>query len=80
MFEQRGIKRNNQKRLAVEHAAQQQRASRAAPSRRVDTQQPMYKSSRPSHSGGGALDAWSLLLLLPIVWLTLRQRRAVEVS
>ncbi len=80
VFEQRGIKRNNQKRLAVEHAAQQQRASRAAPSRRVDAQQPMYNSSRPSHSGGGALDVWSLLLLLPIVWLTLRQRRAVEVS
>jgi len=80
VFGQRGIKRSNQQRLAVEHAAQQQRASRVAPSRRADTQQPMYNSSRPSHSGGGALNAWSLLLLLPIVWLTLRQRKSVEMS
>jgi len=76
VFEQRGIKRNNRQRLAVEHAAQQQRASRSAPPRRVDTRQPMYSSNRPSHRGGGALDTWTLLLLLPLVWLTLRQRKA----
>lgn len=78
VFEQLGIKRTNKTRLAVEHAAQQQRASRGAISRRVDSQQPMYSNSRPSHSGSGALDAWSLLLLLPVIWIILRQRKAVE--
>ncbi|MEJ2466441.1 MAG: VIT and VWA domain-containing protein [Candidatus Thiodiazotropha sp.] len=78
IFDQRGIKRTNQQRLAVEAAARQQRASQPAPSRRVDTQQPMYSSPRPhfgggSH-GGGALDGWSLLLLLPLVWLSLSAR------
>lgn len=80
VFAQRGIERHNKKRLAAEHAAQQQRASRAAPSHRVDTSQPMYSTDRPSHSGAGALDALSLLLLLPLIWLALRERRAVEIS
>ena len=71
VFDARGIKRNNRARLAVEQAAQQQRAQRPVVSRRVDSQQPMYSSSRARHSsGGGALDAWTLLLLLPLVWLT----------
>jgi hypothetical protein len=36
----------------------------------------MYTSSRPHFggSGGGALDAWSLLLLAPLVWLSLSGR------
>ncbi len=75
VFERRGIKRSNRARLALEHAAQQQRAQRSAVSRRVDTQQPMYTSKRASHSGGGALDVWSLLLLLPLVWLLWQSRR-----
>jgi Ca-activated chloride channel family protein len=76
VFEQRGIQRNNQQRLAVEEAARQQRASQPAPSRRVDSQQPMYSSNRPHFggSGGGALDGWSLILLLPLLWLTLSGR------
>ena len=75
MFAAHGIERHNRKRLAVEQAAQQSRAQQAAPSRRVDQQQPMYKSPRPSFSGGGALDAWTLVLLLPLIWLGWRQRR-----
>ena len=75
VFVQRGIERSNQQRLAIESTAQQQRASRPALSRRVDNHQPMYQSSRPSHSGGGALDIWSLLLLLPLVWFTWYQRQ-----
>ena len=72
VFDAHGIKRSNQARLATEEAARQQRAKRPAVSRRVDSQQPMYTSSRASHrSGGGALDTWSLLLMLPIVWLVL---------
>jgi len=35
----------------------------------------MYSSNRASHSGSGALDAWTLLLFLPLVWITLRRRR-----
>jgi Ca-activated chloride channel homolog len=78
IFDQRGIKRTNQQRLALEEAARQQRAGQPAPSRRVDTQQPMYSSPRPHFGGGGhgggALDGWSLLLLLPLVWLSFSAR------
>jgi Ca-activated chloride channel family protein len=76
VFEQQGIERANKKRLAVEQAAQQQRAQRAPVSRRVDTQQPMYSSNRASHSSGaGALDGWTLLLLLPLLCLGWLQSR-----
>ena len=69
VFQQKGIKRSNQQRLVIEAAAQQQRASRPAPSRRVDNSQPMYSKPRPSFShGGGALDGWTLLLFLPLLW------------
>jgi Ca-activated chloride channel family protein len=76
-FSARSIERRNQRRRTVEQAAQQQRAQRAPVSRRVDQQQPMYHSSRPSHSGGsGALDVWSLLLVLPLLAVFVRARRA----
>ncbi len=73
-FDQRGIKRLNRDRVATETVARQQRASQAPVSRRVDQTQPMYSTPRPhfggGHHGGGALDGWSLLMLLPLVWLT----------
>ena len=72
-FAKHGIARDNQARVATEQAAQNQRAQRAAPSRRVDTQQPMYSNPRPSH-GGGSFDPLALLILLPLVWLALRTR------
>lgn len=78
VFDQRGIQRSNRQRLAVEETARQQRASQQALSHRVDSQQPMYSTSRPHYgagSGGGALDVWSLLLLLPLAWLTLPRRQ-----
>jgi Ca-activated chloride channel family protein len=70
VFDAHGIERGNRDRLAVEEAARQQRAQRAAVSRRADSQQPMYSANRPSHggSGGGALDPWAVLLLLPLAW------------
>ncbi len=74
VFDAHGIQRNNQMRRVTEQAARQQRAQDPAVSRRVDSQQPMYSSSRPSHKGGGALDAWTLLLLLPLLWLKYRIR------
>jgi len=76
VFDAHGIRRSNKARLAIEEAARQQRARRPAVSRRVDSQQPMYSSNRASHSGSGALDAWTLLLFLPLVWITLRRRLA----
>ena len=78
VFEQRGIKRSNKQRLAVERTAQQHRAGRAAPSRRVDSGQQMYNTGRPSHSGSGALDTWSLMLFLPLIWIVLGRRKSVK--
>ncbi len=67
-FEQHGLKRLNRERRAIEQTAQQQRAQAPVQSRRVDAQQPMYNSSRPSHgSGGGAAGPWMLVLLLPLL-------------
>jgi hypothetical protein len=76
-FAARNIQRHNQSRVAVEQAAQQQRARSAPVSRRVDTQQPMYGSSRAGHSGSGALDGWSVLMLLALVVVIRRMRRTV---
>ncbi len=67
VFQSRGIKRNNQQRLAVEHQAQQQRAAQPVQSRRVDNTQPMYSKPRASH-GGGAFGWWMLgLMVVPVV-------------
>ncbi len=74
VYATRGIDRRNQRRLQVENAAQQARAQRPAQSRRVDTQQPMYQSSRPGLSGSGAVDGWWFLLLLPLFAVQLRRR------
>lgn len=66
VFESLGIKRENKKRLKTEQAAQQKRLTQPVVSQRADTQQPMFNSNRPSHSGGsGSMDAWLLLLILP---------------
>ena len=72
VFDAYGIKRSNQARRATEEVARQQRDQRPAVSRQVDNQQPMYSSNRAEHSGGGALDVWTLLFLLPLLWLTWR--------
>ena len=77
-FQHHGIKRPNRDRLALEQAARQQRAGRPAVSRRVDSRQPLYSGNRPSHSGGGALGPWGLLLVPPLVWSLLRRRRAAS--
>ena len=80
VFDSHGIERSNQARRTAEELALLQRAQRPAVSRRVDSQQPMYSSNRASHNGSGALDAWTLLLLLPLAWLTWRRRYAPESS
>jgi Ca-activated chloride channel family protein len=74
VFEKRGIDRTNRARRGIEEAARQMRGDRPAVSRRVDTQQPMYTSNRASHSGSGALDAWTLLALAPLALFLWRRR------
>jgi len=78
VFDEQGIKRSNRARLAAEEAAGQLRAQRPAVSRQVDSQQPMYSSNRASHNGSGAFDVWTLLLLLPLIWLTWRHRQTLK--
>lgn len=67
-FQQHGIERRNRDRLAREQQAQQQRAQQPVQNRRVDAQQPMFQTTRPSFHGGGAMGPeWLLaggLLLL----------------
>jgi Ca-activated chloride channel family protein len=70
-FAAHGFQRNNQARLAAEQQAQQQRVTQPAPSRRVDTAQPMFKSPRPSFGGGGgSFDLWMIVALVPFVWMS----------
>jgi len=55
----RGIERNNQKRAAIERAAQSVRVQQPATNYQVDAQQPTYSAPAPHISrggGGGALD------------------------
>lgn len=74
-FAARNIERRNQQRVAVENSAQQQRAAAPVTSRRVDNHQPMYSQQRSSHRGGGAFDAWSILILLPMLIAMFAKRR-----
>ena len=62
-FTKRGVTRNNQKRVEVEHAAQAVRASQPLANHQVDAKQPMFTGHAPSLGGGaGALDPFSVLL------------------
>ena len=56
---ERGVERRNQARTQVEQAAQQQRASRPAQSRRVEQAAPTFQGDRASNrSGGGSGGGW----------------------
>lgn len=74
VFEQQGIKRHNRDRVAKEQTAQSQRAAAPIQSRRVDQTQPMYPQQSRSSYGGGALDVWAVLMLLPLLWFALGRR------
>src|SRR5690606_20603095 len=70
----RGIERKNQKRVAVERAAQTIRAAQPVKSYQVDAAQPAFSAPAPhvSHGGGGgagALEREDLVLLGVIIGL-----------
>ncbi len=68
VFDQLGIKRNNQKRLENEQIAHQKRQLQPVTSHRVDSAQPMFKSNRPTHGGGsGSFSGWLMLPLLVLL-------------
>ncbi|MDH3760283.1 MAG: VIT and VWA domain-containing protein [Gammaproteobacteria bacterium] len=72
-FQSHGIQRQNKQRLQVEAQAQQQRATQPSTSNRVDNAQPMFKSNRPSHSGGGGGSFHGGIIALMIVLLGLKR-------
>lgn len=77
VFKQLNIARNNDKRVKTEQAARQQRATQGVRDNRKDTQQPAFTSHRsyPSGgSGGGSSDIWFVLLLLPLLLNTFRNK------
>ena len=76
VFATRNIDRANKRRLTTEHAAQQKRNARPAPSRRVDNNKPMFRLPQPHFGGGGAISPWMIVLLAGLLVITLRQRRA----
>lgn len=69
-FQHYNINRTNNARVKTEQKARTVRAKQAPQSRRVDQQQPMYKSNRSYVGGGGhggAFNFWSVMLLLPML-------------
>ncbi|MCP4433144.1 MAG: VWA domain-containing protein [Gammaproteobacteria bacterium] len=79
VFDALGIKRQNKKRLQAETEAKQNRAANPVVSNRVDTQQPMFQSSRASHDGGGSFGA-GLLITLGLLVLISRQLKNRQIQ
>ena len=76
VFDSLGIKRTNKQRLEKESIAQQARTKQTPTSHRVDKNQPMFNLPRPGFSGGGSMNLWMLLLVVP---LTLLARKRTDV-
>ncbi len=68
-FKTWNIARNNKQRVNTENQARSRRAQQSPASHRVDQNQPMFSGNRSyvGGNGGGALDLWGLLLLLPLL-------------
>ena len=65
-FAKRGIARNNQQRIALEHAAQNARVSAPPVNRRIDASQPMFSGKAHGLKGGGAFDPFTALLAIAV--------------
>lgn len=77
VFDSLGIKRSNKRRLEIERIAQQARAAKTPVSHRVDKSQPMFDSSRASHSGGGSMNLWILILTVSMTFLLRKPRKSL---
>ena len=68
-FKTYNVARNNKQRVNTENQARTRRAQQSPASRRMDKNQPMFSDKRSyvGGNGGGALDLWGLLLLLPLL-------------
>ncbi|GAA3928616.1 VIT and VWA domain-containing protein [Litoribacillus peritrichatus] len=79
VFAQHNIERNNAKRVAQEHQAQQQRAASGVRSNRVDTAKPAFQTTRsyPGSSGGSGGGAFGpvLILILGVLFLVRRKTK-----
>ena len=78
-FREHGIERRNRQRVRSEHAAQARRANAPIQNHRADGHRPAFHHRAPSpSSGGGAIDPWTLLLILGFggvaLWATTRGR------
>lgn len=73
-FSQYNIDRNNQKRVNKEHKTQQVRKDAAVKNNRVDSKQPMYKTSSANHSTGGGSFGYELVVFC-IVLLLIRHKQ-----
>lgn len=85
VFQQRGIKRRNADRVTKEHKAQQQRASQAVKSSRIESQDkhnpPMFDKPSATHVGVGAFDiAWLILLSPMLIGVMLQHRKHFKAS
>jgi len=77
VFKQYNIDRSNAARAAEEHTAREQRKADPVRNNRQDTQQPAFSTTRAypkSGNGGGALGPWTLLLLLPLLFIGKHRR------
>jgi Ca-activated chloride channel family protein len=70
VFNALNIDRNNKQRVETEHKAREQRTAQDVANNRVDQQQPMFNSKRPSTSGkgGGALNSFWIFALLILLF------------
>ncbi|MCB1646522.1 MAG: VWA domain-containing protein, partial [Pseudomonadales bacterium] len=78
LYAQYGLDRNNQARTAREQQAQQARQAAPVQSSRQSVGQSLSGNrAYPSGGGGGAVNGWLILILLPALYFSLRRQHAV---